>query len=194
MPLPITLQMSNLLQRLPGLTIFLVILFNSSCDRPFSNKQNTVNQQNKTNKGGDIKNCMNNILYYDLNIDLNQYDSIGTYYFHEIMDYQEDEAIQLFDQIQAVKEKLKKAESDDQRLALEQRKDSLRMELSRYKSEVTGHVFVHTFLNKGDTLSMIFIMDNDCNYSEAVPVNTIYDPDPDDFTRKVRKIETSRPL
>lgn len=147
----------------------------------------------KSKKDGfDIRNCMDNILYYDLEIDLEEYDSLGTYFFHEILDYSEAIAITHYDELKQLKWRLKENQTlinEDEKKSLENKIDSLQQLLSGYKQVVSGYVFVHTFKNSSDTLSMIFVMDTACGFSEAIPIKTIYDPDPDKYSSQIRQIK-----
>lgn len=139
-----------------------------------------------------LKECMNNILYYNLQIDLNNYDSLSTYFFHEILDYVDSVAIAKYDTLKTIRWDLQEnggLMTLDKKKELELEIDHLKQELSSFKQVVNGYVFVHTFRSKTDTLSMIFVMDTECGYSSAIPIKTIYDPDPDKYSSQVRQIK-----
>ena len=66
---------------------------------------------------------------------------------------------------------------------------NLKYELVRYEKQPIGFVFVHTFLNKKDTMSAIILANSDLSKSEAIRIRTITDIEPNYFKQKIRNIE-----
>lgn len=128
-------------------------------------------------------------IYYMNEVDISTYDSISTQYFHEVLDYTDSVAIAL----DKKREKLQVLLNMDttafeKELATEEIAD-ISMQLNQYQKEVTGYVFVHTFLNKGDTLSAIIITNADMSKGQAHPVATVSSIEPTAFTNDVRQID-----
>jgi hypothetical protein len=134
--------------------------------------------------------CISKALYVWDEVDLNTYDSIGSYYFEEVKDYMDEEAFVVIQNIKSIEEELltipakhkKKIESLNEELS------RLKLALSKFEKEVTGYLFIHTFVNKSDTLSAIIIINEDGTNAQAVPVKTINDVKVDAYAADVKKL------
>ena len=140
-----------------------------------------------------INNCLRTTLSYKLQIEPRDYDSIATYYFHEIRDYH-DKKIRIKNrQLKQLKTNLRDSLSllaDVRIKALEGKIDILQQEVNAHFKEVIGFVFVHTFCIKDkDTLSAIYVMDQNCGFKELIKVKVISDPNPEDYIESIRAIE-----
>ena len=149
-----------------------------------------------TYKGPDfemINNCLRTTLSYKLQVEPHDYDSIATYYFHEIRDY-EDKAIRekngLLKRLQATVKDSLTLFKPERLKSLEGKIDILQQEVNSYTKEVIGFVFVHTFcIKQKDTLSAIYVMDQNCGFKEIIKVKVISDPNPEDYIESIRSIE-----
>lgn len=140
-----------------------------------------------------INNCLRTTLSYKMQIEPRDYDSISTYYFHEIRDYAEPEISQKNQALRRLKQTIKDSSSalEETRLKdIEGQIDILQQEVNAHYREVIGYVFVHSFSIKDkDTLSAIFVMDRSCGFKEFIIVKAISDPNPDDYIEPIRSIE-----
>jgi hypothetical protein len=136
----------------------------------------------------DIGECMRKTLHYHT-VDMHSYDSLATQYFHEIKDYTGSKAKKLYKRILNKKHLVNsdsiRLNNPDEVHLLQYQIDSLQHLISKFEKEVVGYVFVHTFQSEQDTLSMIIVMDNKCDMSEAIPIKAIKDIDPDDYIENV---------
>lgn len=130
------------------------------------------------------------IIYYMNEVDITTYDSISTQYFHEVMDYKDSVAIELQNHISHLQSMIDAdtLPSFEKEIASEKIVD-FSLELNKYDKVVTGYVFVHTFLNKGDTLSAIIVTNANMTKGEAFPISTVSDIEPTAFTNNVRRID-----
>lgn len=178
--------------------ILIVTLFSCGSDRtPVQAKKEPVNN-NPLNmyKGPDyetINNCLRTTLSYKMQVEPRDYDSLATYYFHEIRDYTDPEIRLKNIQLKTCKQSLKDSASllNEKRLkALEGQIDILQQEVNSHLRQVIGYVFVHSFVIKEkDTMSAIFVMDQNCGFKEFIKVKVISDPNPDDYVESIRSIE-----
>lgn len=182
--------------RFSSFLILLVLL--SSCGR--GKKTNATSPENKgidvsvSKKTASVNDfalveTVKKFIYYMNEVDISTYDSISTQYFHEVVDYTDTIAISIDNKLK----KLKLLINGDSLNSFEKEvvKDEmiqLSTELSKYSKSVTGYLFVHTFLNKGDTLSAIIITNADMSKGEAFPVNTVNHIEPSQFTENIRQI------
>lgn len=149
-----------------------------------------------TYKGPDfelINNCLRTTLSYKLQIEPRDYDSIATYYFHEIRDYENKAVRSKNVLLKRLKNNLKDSVSllaEPRLKKLEASVDILQQDVNSYHKEVIGYVFVHTFVIKEkDTLSAIYVMDQKCGFKELIKVKVISDPNPEDYVDAIRSIE-----
>lgn len=173
-----------------------------SCGSPEKENPKTKVQEeepediNLAYKGPDfemINNCLRTTLSYKLQIEPRDYDSIATYYFHEIRDYSDKQIrhknrslrilqVNLRDSLTLLKE--------DRAKSLEAQIDIIQQEINSYTKEVIGFVFVHTFrIKEKDTMSAIYVMDQNCGFKELIKVKAISDPNPEDYIESIRSIE-----
>lgn len=171
----------------------------SSCGRNEKSNYSSNSDKDTTKKNTETALSINDFalvepikkfIYYMNEVDITTYDSISTQYFHEVIDYTDTSAISLDKRIQ----KLQILINGDSLSEFEKEisKDEiveLSTKLSEYDKSVTGYVFLHTFLNKGDTLSAIIITNADMSKGEAFPVNTVSNIEPSQYTDNVRQIE-----
>ncbi len=186
----------------PHLTI-LIISFLYSCS---SNERveklhedNVTNHQTEELKAPSnnkiqisLAECTKNAVYYLDEVDITTYDSVTTQYFHEVLDYTLDEAIQLEKETELLKQYINKTDFQKQ---TGNESDSIidlyyrnKNALSKYKKEVTGYVYVHTFINNTDTLSALILANANCTKATAIKVRTISDIDPSMYASQIRKI------
>lgn len=129
-------------------------------------------------------------IYYMNDVDITTYDSISTQYFHEVMDYTDTAAIAIEMKIHELEMILvSDTTTEIEKHVTEEQISELSLELYKYEKNVTGYVFVHTFLNMGDTLSAIIITNADMTKGEAIQVSTPNDIEPTAFTSNIRKID-----
>jgi len=142
-----------------------------------------------------LNECIQNALYYLDNTEINSYDSIDTHYFHEVLGYKNQKALDMEKRLQMLKHSIMIDTSNNlgtaQREEIENDIENLRYELYSHEKEVIGFVFIHTYSIKQDTLSAIIVMTKNCSSSQAIPVNAIKDIDPSDYSYKVQQIESS---
>jgi hypothetical protein len=140
-----------------------------------------------------INNCLRTTLSYKLQVEPRDYDSIATYYFHEIRDYTDPEVRERYRKLKRLKENMRDSLtllSDARSKKLEGEIDILQQDINAYHKEVIGYLFVHSFrIKEKDTLSAIFVMDQNCGYKELIKVKVISDPDPEDYIESIRSIE-----
>jgi hypothetical protein len=134
--------------------------------------------------------CISKALYVWDEVDLNTYDSIGSYYFEEVKDYVDDEAFMIIQYIKNIEEELSVTPSKHKSKieGLHEELAQLKLELSKFEKEVTGYLFIHTFVNKSDTLSAIIIVNEDGTNSQAVPVKTITTIEVNAYADDVKKL------
>jgi hypothetical protein len=149
----------------------------------------------KKNEGKALSECIEKILYYDLEVDPEKYDSIGSYYFHEIYDYTEEEAIKAYDLLGQLKWIRNESIQNNYEIpveggiaAVEKKIDSLTQVLHKYKPEISGYIFLHSFYDGKDTSTRIFIIEKDFDGGIAIPVNAIKDVVPEAYASEVRSI------
>lgn len=140
-----------------------------------------------------ISNCLRTTLSYKLQIEPRDYDSIATYYFHEIRDYTNPEIKAKSILLKTLKQNHKDSIellTKERNAKLEAQIDILQQELNVHFKDVIGYVFVHSFtLKEKDTVSAIFVMDQNCGYKELIKVKVITDPNPEDYVESIRGIQ-----
>lgn len=179
------------------LTALLITLINAlliSCTGNINQVEQKNINNNKLKPNNAIAECLKNILYYNSQVNESNYDSIATYYFHEILDYKEEHAQIILARLKTIETTLNKrdkysAVTTEEQAKMSREMDSLRFVLSSYQKVVTGYVFVHTYSTGSDTTSVLVVMDNHCAYGEATPVKKIFNPNPADYSDKVRSID-----
>lgn len=130
------------------------------------------------------------IIYYLSEVDITTYDSITTQYFHAVMDYKDSNAIHLEHQLNYYESIIHSSEtSEEDKLASQEEATKINQQLWKYNKEVIGYVFVHTFMNKGDTMSAIILTNSSLTKGQAIPIKKITEIEPDQFTSSIRKIE-----
>ncbi len=140
-----------------------------------------------------LSECILNAIYHLDDTEINSYDSIATQYFHEVIGFQDSAAVAMELEMNATKSILL---NDTNAIlppltldSLKYRVTELKQELSRYDKGVIGFVFVHTYRMASDTASAIILMNMNCSKSEAIPVKTIKDVNPEDYSTKIQQIE-----
>lgn len=140
-----------------------------------------------------INNCLRTTLSYKLQIEPRDYDSIATYYFHEIRDYEDKSVRSKSQSLKTLQANLRDSMtilSSARSKELEGKIDILQQEINSYNKEVIGYVFVHTFrIKEKDTMSAIYVMDQKCGFKELIKVKAISDPNPEDYIESIRSIE-----
>jgi hypothetical protein len=140
-----------------------------------------------------INNCLRTTLSYRLQVEPRDYDSIATYYFHEIRDYEDKNVRAQSHRLKALKDNMRDSLTlltDTRSKQLEGEIDILQQEVNSHNLDVIGYVFVHTFrIKEKDTMSAIFVMDQNCGYKELIKVKAISDPNPEDYIESIRSIE-----
>lgn len=163
----------------------------SHSDHNNSKSKDSVPNENKTKVTEfALVEPVKKIIYYMSEVDITTYDSIATQYFHEVLDYKDSAAIDIDKQISHLQsliysDSIPSFEKEE----ASEKINELSLELNQYDKVVTGYVFVHTFLNKGDTLSAIIVTNADMTKGEAFPISTINDVEPTTFADNIRKIE-----
>lgn len=138
----------------------------------------------------EVFDCMLTALYYKLKLTSQDIDTLTTHYYHDILDYEDPDVRLKSERLKRVREALR----DSARMAgfpkarYEKELDSLVQEVNRYEKTIVGFVLVHTYYNKPekDTQTMIFVLDKNCGYKEAIKVSTFSDPNPEDFVNSFR--------
>lgn len=159
-----------------SILIFLPSLIFFSCQSGEDKQTSSKNDTKKENlQAVSVNECIKRIIYFELQTDMEKYDSLATHYFHELKDYIEPEAIYLSKKIDSLKKIIHTKELDNANpYYLEI--DSLKAELSPYNQFVIGYAFVHTFFDGQDTISGIFVMDTLCGFGEmTVLKETVFD-------------------
>lgn len=140
--------------------------------------------------------CINKVLYYKLETTSLEYDSISTEYFSEVKDYTDTVALKLQNEVWELEALRSSYLISDTAVNSQEKADSLtlvieehRQDLKFYQKSTVGYVFVHTFSIKSDTMSMIFLMDKACLHSDAIPIKTVSDIDPDDFRANIQDLD-----
>jgi hypothetical protein len=130
------------------------------------------------------------IIYYMSEVDITTYDSIATNYFHAVMDYTDSTAIQKETNLNYLQGQMNSDTiTSVEKEVISNEITELTIDLLQYEKVVTGYVFVHTFLNKGDTLSAIIVTNANMSKGEAYPVNKVTYIEPSEYTNNVRRIE-----
>ena len=126
-------------------------------------------------------------------MDVSTYDSINTQYFHQVIDYTDTIAIETEKELEKLNYILEvdgtQHYSNIQLDSIIQKAHKLKVDLTYFEKTVIGYVFVHTFLNKQDTMSAIIITNADCSKSEAIEIKTVTEIEPSYFKQKIRNIE-----
>lgn len=149
-----------------SILIFSSALFIFSCNTG-EDKNNSASKKSKAEnlKEVSVDECIKRIIYFELQTDMEKYDSLSTHYFHELKDYIEPEAIYLSKKIDSLKKIIHSKELDNAAPYYIEI-DSLKAELSPYNQFIIGYAFVHTFFDGKDTISGIFVMDTLCGFGE----------------------------
>ena len=179
------------------LVLFISILLFVSCEGGTKKKKLKVKTKEIEAFNGpnyeSISNCLTTTLSYKLQIEPRDYDSIATYYFHEIRDYIDIKIRKKNQRLRRLKEWYKDSSMVTPEIRLkeiEKEIDVLQQDVNRYYREVIGYVFVHSFrIKEKDTMSAIFVMDQNCSFKELIKVKVITDPNPDDYIESIRSIE-----
>ena len=156
---------------------------------------NEVSEKEVVDQEIDYTECIKNAIYYNLDSDETDYDSISTSFFKEIENYSDSSFIKMQESLWE-KETLfnqfwqenNDNDSSDLHLKLKIEIDSLKSTLKDVKKEVIGYMFVHTFSVGKDTSSMIFIIDTKCEEWKAIPVKTIQDYQPEDYIKDANSL------
>jgi hypothetical protein len=180
----------------------ILCMFIFSCGSPEKSKTGTKVQEedskdiNLAYKGPDfelINNCLRTTLSYKLQIEPRDYDSIATYYFHEIRDYADRSIRSKNRTLKVLQANLRDSLpilEESRSKSLEGQIDILQQEINSFSKEVIGFVFVHTFrIKEKDTMSAIYVMDQNCGFKELIKVKAISDPNPEDYIESIRAIE-----
>lgn len=119
--------------------------------------------------------CIKHIIYKRHGSDISHYDSLQTLYFHELLDYTEEDAIAMSKELDSIKRLMNNHNkwSPEMEEKCIQRIDSLKAELSPYKKFISGYAFVHVFFDGKDTISAIFVMDTLCGFGEMTVVKDL---------------------
>lgn len=173
-----------------------LLLFSCGGDNSKSTKKKSdAAYTQHVNKGPDyekINNCLRTTLSYKLQVEPREYDSLATYYFHEIRDYTNPKIRGQNHKLKNLKQQLKDSAqtfNDDKRKMVEGEIDLLQQEINSHFKEIIGYVFVHSFILKDkDTMSAIFVMDMNCGFKELIKVKVISDPNPEDYIESIRQI------
>jgi len=140
-----------------------------------------------------LEECVKRGIYYLNEVDVSTYDSISTQYFHQVIDYTDSIAIVTEKELEKLKYILDvdgtQFYSNEELDSIILKTHELKSELGKYQKTPIGYVFVHTFLNKQDTMSAIIIANSDLSKSEAIRIKTITEIDPSYFKQKIRNIE-----
>lgn len=191
---------TNLMKPLFIIGLFSIVLIQSCSSKKIepepSNKEvsiETVEEIKECTFGHceiDFEECIKKALYVINDVDLNTYDSIASFYFEEVLDYVDENAIYIFNEIKTSEQELATTASKhkDKIDSLQFRIKELKTNLMTFEKERTGFVFIHTFLNKQDTLSAIVLINEDGTNSEAVLVKTIMPVDINAYTNDVKKL------
>ncbi|HYG51538.1 MAG TPA: hypothetical protein VD905_11585 [Flavobacteriales bacterium] len=183
-----------------GIYTFLLILaacgLSAEKDKPVA-EEKTESEEFRLNYNGIdyemISNCLRTTLSYRMQIEPRDYDSIATYYFHEIRDYSDKEVRETNRKLKKLKQHMRDSVAiltPARAKSLEGEIDILQQEVNSHHLEVIGYVFVHSFrLKEKDTVSALFVMDDHCGYKEIIKVKAISDPNPDDYIESIRSIE-----
>lgn len=137
--------------------------------------------------------CIKHIIYKRNGSDMNQYDSLQTLYFHELLEYTEEDAIAMNKELDSIKRLMNNHNkwSPEMEEICIQRIDSLKAELSPYKKFISGYAFVHVFFDGKDTISAIFVMDTLCGFGEMTIVKDLKE-DPITSGEYSEKIKTGK--
>jgi hypothetical protein len=135
--------------------------------------------------------CIKHIIYKRHGSDISLYDSIQTLYFHELLEYTDDDALFMSKEVDSIKRLMYNHNkwSPEMEEVCIQRIDSLQAELSAYKKYVSGYAFVHTFYDGKDTISAIFVMDTLCGFGEMTVVKDLKE-DPilmNEYSEKIKQ-------
>ena len=179
--------------------LIVVTIFQSSCQSK-SKKHNTSDANVELVKIQEIdvstlplEECIKRGIYYLNEVDVATYDSISTQYFHQVIDYTDTVAIEMDLELEKLKYILEVDGSsnytNEELDSIITKAHNLKYELVRYEKQPIGFVFVHTFLNKKDTMSAIILANSDLSKSEAIRIRTITDIEPNYFKQKIRNIE-----
>ncbi len=174
--------------------VFTILIFSIlyGCSTVDNKPEIKYEAENKSIPEFNLNNCLEEALTKDSIVNMQTYDSLDTRYMHEILDYTDQMAMELAKDLELQK-KILLSDSISNNAELTDLKQyeitQLEQELAKFGKEVVGYVFVHTFLSNSDTLSRIIVMDNECKISKAIPIRAIKDINPNDYLRKIRKIE-----
>jgi hypothetical protein len=137
-----------------------------------------------------LLNCTKKALYDIKDIDIATYDSVSSQYFQEVLDYEDIEAKFIENEISKLEYNLNsdavKFYSDNQMDSIVNRLNQLKTDILSYDKILSGYVYVHTFTNKGDTLSAIIITNSDGSDAEAIQIKTVNQLDPDNYRSIIR--------
>ncbi len=185
---------------LPIFTVFLLAFVNS-CAPKEDTKETIVKAEIPSTSSqvvidvNDIPlvECIKKAIYYINEVDVSTYDSISTQYFHQVIDYTDSIAIETEKELEKLTYILEvdgtQYYNNEQLDSIITKANQMKSELAHFKKSVTGYVFVHTFLNKQDTMSAIIIANADRSKSEAIKIKTITEIEPNYFKQKIRNIE-----
>ncbi|MFI5204937.1 MAG: hypothetical protein ACHQF2_10615 [Flavobacteriales bacterium] len=138
----------------------------------------------------EVYDCMLNAIYYKLKVTREDLDTIKTHYFHNIVDYQDLEVRVMSERLQRLREIMKDSAKVKSFIPqrYEKEMDSLVQEVNRYEKSVVGFVLVHTFFIKADrdTQTMIFVLDKNCGYKDAIKIKSISNLNPEDYVNSFR--------
>lgn len=183
--------------------VFLSMSFINSCGSKKNentsseiSKNKTVSTENKKCTFDhceiDFVECIKKALYVINDVDLTTYDSVASFYFEEVLDYVDENAVYIYNEIKSTEQELASTASKHKVKidSLQFRLKDLKTNLMTFEKERTGFVFIHTFLNKKDTMSAIIMINEDGTNSEAVIVKTVMPVDVDVYASDVKKLNT----
>ncbi len=180
--------------------LLITIVFLNSCESKTNNvtkdKSEKVNTEDVLEidiPEEQLEECIKKGIYYINEVEVSTYKKINTQYFHQVIDYIDTTAQEIEREFEKLNYIL---EVDGSHLYSNEQLDSiitkaneLKKELLKYEKSVVGFVFLHTFLNKQDTISAIIIANADCSKSEAIKVKTLTEIEPNYYKQKIRNIE-----
>lgn len=141
-------------------------------------------------KKNEVFDCMMNAIYYKLKVTSEDLDTIKTHYFHNIVDYQDLSVRVMSERLL----RLREISKDSAHIKgfvphrYDKEIDSLIQEVNRYEKGIVGFVLVHTFFIKAekDTQTMIFVLDKNCGYKDAIKIKSISNLNPEDYANSFR--------
>jgi hypothetical protein len=190
-----------MLFNLKQIFILVVVLVFAACDAPIKRDLEDTAPTTVYTKDN-LEPCIKKELALSSQFDAASYKSLQVLYFQEVEDYTKKKPQKLDERLGILMTYMdtllqnKKAEDYgykdsiqyNEGLKVKAEIDSINQVLRTYRKEVVGYVFVHTYKTLDDTLSVIFLMDTKCMYTEAIEVNAVpLSLNPDDYKTKIRQ-------